>query len=82
LVFGVLNEGRKRYIGEEYDNMAIRAVKAVLAQIDKNGELQNTIFGTAIGHNLEFYKDVPRTSMPYGQAMAIMALGEILRRSI
>lgn len=80
--YGLLKARRKRYIGQEYDEMAMKAVKAVLAQIDDNGELQNTSFGTAMGQNLEFYKDVPRTSMPYGQAMAIMALGEFLRRSI
>lgn len=62
--------------------MAMRAVKAVLAQINKNGKLQNTSFGTAMGHNLEFYKDIPRTSMLYRQAIAIMALGEFLQRSI
>lgn len=28
---------------------------------------------------LQHYKDIPITSMPYGQAMAIMALVEFLR---
>jgi unsaturated rhamnogalacturonyl hydrolase len=73
---------RKRYIGREYEEMAIKAVKAVIAQIDENGELQNTSFGTGMGDSLQFYKDIPRTSMPYGQAMAIMALGEFLRKFI
>ncbi|KIM96045.1 glycoside hydrolase family 105 protein [Oidiodendron maius Zn] len=81
-VYGVLKARRKRYIGPEYDEMAIRATKAVLAQIDEKGELQNTSFGTGMGDSLQFYKDIPRTSMPYGQAMAIMALGEFLRRFI
>jgi unsaturated rhamnogalacturonyl hydrolase len=80
--YGVLKARRKHYIGPEYDDMAIRAVKAVMGQIDEKGELQNTSFGTAMGHTLQFYKDIPRTSMPYGQAMAIMALGEFLRRFI
>jgi unsaturated rhamnogalacturonyl hydrolase len=35
-----------------------------------------------MGDSLQFYKDIPRTSMPYGQAMAIMALGEFLRKFI
>jgi unsaturated rhamnogalacturonyl hydrolase len=62
--------------------MAIRAIKAIMDQIDEKGELQNTSFGTAMRDTLQFYKDIPRTSMPYGQAMAIMALGEFLRRFI
>jgi unsaturated rhamnogalacturonyl hydrolase len=80
--FGVLMALRKRYIGKEYEEMAIKAVKAVIAQIDEKGELQNTSFGTGMGDSLQFYKDIPRTSMPYGQAMAIMALGELLRKFI
>lgn len=73
---------RKRYIGKEYEEMAIKAIKAVLGQIDERGELLNTSFGTGMGDSLQFYKDIRRTSMPYGQAMAIMALGEFLRRFI
>lgn len=80
--YGVLKARRKRYIGTEYDEMAINAVKAVLGQIDEKGELQNTSFGTGMGDSLQFYKEIRRTSMPYGQAMAIMALGEFLRRFI
>jgi unsaturated rhamnogalacturonyl hydrolase len=80
--FGVLMALRKRYIEKEYEEMAIKAVKAVIAQIDEKGELQNTSFGTGMGDSLQFYKDIPRTSMPYGQAMAIMALGEFLRKFI
>ena len=57
----------------------MRAVKAVLAKVSEQGELMDVSFGTAMGHTLQHYKDIDRTSMPYGQAMAIMALGEFLR---
>ena len=57
-----------------------RAIKAVLESTDEKGELQNTSFGTGMGDSLDFYRRIPRTSMPYGQAMAIMALGEYLRK--
>ena len=80
--YGVLKARRKRYIGPEYDDMAVRAIKAVISQIDEKGELQNTSFGTSMGDSLQFYREIPRTSMPYGQAMAIMALGEFLRQFI
>jgi unsaturated rhamnogalacturonyl hydrolase len=50
-----------------------------MGDIDEQGELQNTSFGTGMGDCLDFYKQIPLTSMPYGQAMAIMALGEALR---
>lgn len=32
-----------------------------------------------MGHDLQHYKDIKLTSMPYGQSMAIMMLGELLR---
>ncbi|KAL2018598.1 hypothetical protein VTK56DRAFT_568 [Thermocarpiscus australiensis] len=77
--FGILKAQRKRYIGKEHEAVALRAVKAVLDNIDADGELLNTSFGTAMGATLQHYKDIPITSMPYGQAMAMMALVEFLR---
>ncbi|ROV87376.1 hypothetical protein VMCG_10749 [Cytospora schulzeri] len=62
-----------------YDAVAVKAIKAVLDNVDVDGELMNTSFGTAMGNTLQHYKDIPITSMPYGQAMAIMALVEFLR---
>jgi unsaturated rhamnogalacturonyl hydrolase len=77
--YGMLKARRRRYIGEKYQETAARAVRAVLDNITSNGELLNTSFGTGMGRDLQHYKDIPRTSMPYGQAMAMMALVEYLR---
>ena len=76
--YGILKAVRKRYIGREYRAVAEKAILAVLSAVDEKGELQNTSFGTPLGNDLEFYKQIPLTAMPYGQAMAIMALGEYL----
>ncbi|KAJ5667703.1 uncharacterized protein N7477_006273 [Penicillium maclennaniae] len=76
--YGLLKAVRKRYIGAKYKAVAEKAIAAVMKDIDQNGELHNTSFGTGMGDSLQFYKDIPLTSMPYGQAMAIMALGEYL----
>ncbi|KAJ5712333.1 hypothetical protein N7493_008801 [Penicillium malachiteum] len=77
--YGILKATRKRYIGPQYREVADKAIQSVIKYIDEKGELQNTSFGTGMGDCLQFYKDIPLTSMPYGQAMAIMALGEYLR---
>ena len=77
--YGILKAQRKRYIGPEYQEVALKAMKGVISNINPSGELQNVSFGTGMGDTLQFYKDIRRTSMPYGQAMAIMALGELLR---
>jgi unsaturated rhamnogalacturonyl hydrolase len=81
--YGMLKAVRKRYIsGAVYQESAVKAIKAVIERIDKDGELQEVSFGTAMGHDLQHYKDIKITSMPYGQAMGIMALGEYLRAFI
>lgn len=80
--YGMLKAVRKRYLSSQYSAPGNRAVSAVLKAIDDNGELEHTSFGTGMGNDLEFYKKIPLTSMPYGQAMAIMALAEYLRTYI
>ena len=77
--YGILKAARKRYIDRKYEAVAIKAVKAVIQRIDSNGELREVSFGTGMGADLQHYKDIPLTSMPYGQAMAMMMLGEVLR---
>lgn len=64
---------------DAYTTAALRALCAVIGQISPAGEVWNVSFGTAMGHNLQFYRDIPITSMPYGQALAMLALVEWLR---
>ena len=77
--YGILKSVRKRYIGPEFEEMGVRAVKAVLANIDAQGELKQVSFGTPVFADLDGYRKIPLTSMPYGQAMAILCLGEFKR---
>ncbi|OJJ50726.1 hypothetical protein ASPZODRAFT_126651 [Penicilliopsis zonata CBS 506.65] len=80
--YGILKAVRRRYLDARFRPVAEKAVLAVLGFVDEHGELQGTSFGTPMGHDLDFYKKIPLTAMPYGQAMAIMALGEYLRTYI
>ncbi|KAI9271487.1 glycosyl hydrolase [Phascolomyces articulosus] len=77
--YGILKSIRKRYIDPQYKEMALKAVKGVIDNISPEGELQNVSFGTPMGDTKQFYKEIPLTSMPYGQAMGIMCLVEFLR---
>ena len=77
--YGILKAVRRRYISPKYAAVAEQAIKSVLQDIDDKGEHKNTSFGTPMGDTVQFYKEIPITSMPYGQAMAIMALGEYAR---
>ena len=77
--YGILKAVRKGHLAARYTAVAERAVRAVVANISDDGELQQVSFGTGMGPDLDFYRDIPRTSMPYGQAMAILCLAEYLR---
>jgi unsaturated rhamnogalacturonyl hydrolase len=77
--YGILKSVRKGYIGREFAQMGVRAAQAVLANIDPTGELRNVSFGTPVFNDLDRYRKIPLTSMPYGQAMAILCLGELRR---
>jgi unsaturated rhamnogalacturonyl hydrolase len=77
--YGILKAVRKGYLDREYAAVAEKAIRAVISNISGDGELQQVSFGTGMGSDLDFYREIPRTSMPYGQAMAILCLAEYLR---
>ena len=80
--YGILKGVRKGYLEQRFEDVGVRAIKAVLADISDAGELRNVSFGTPVFDTLQGYKDIPLTSMPYGQAMAILALAEFSTRYI
>ncbi len=80
--YGLMKGIRKRYLPAEYLPVAERAVKGVIDNISPDGELQQVSFGTAMGSDLDYYRQIPLTSMPYGQAMAMLCLSEFLRSYI
>ena len=53
-----------------------RALAAVVANIGDDGVLQNVSYGTRMGHDLQFYRDIPIQPTGYGQALAILCLTE------
>ncbi|MFL6548821.1 MAG: glycoside hydrolase family 105 protein [Povalibacter sp.] len=77
--YGILKSVRKRYLPAEYLETGLAAIRGVLANIDQRGELQQVSFGTPVFNDLQGYRDIPLTSMPYGQALAILCLSEFKR---
>jgi unsaturated rhamnogalacturonyl hydrolase len=77
--YGILKAVRKRYVSAEYADAGEKAIRGIVANISPGGELLQTSFGTGMGSNLEFYRQIPLTSMPYGQAMGILCMTEYLR---
>lgn len=56
--YGILKAVHKRYIDQEYAEVAYKAIEGLLAQIDEKGEVQNVSVGTGMGDSLEFYKNI------------------------
>ncbi len=80
--YGILKAVRKGYLPAEYEAVGLRAARAVRAHINEAGELTQVSFGTPVFNTLQDYKDIPLTSMPFGQAMALLAMGELMFRFI
>jgi unsaturated rhamnogalacturonyl hydrolase len=57
----------------------LRALRAVLDNIDDTGTVANVSYGTRMGHDLQFYRDIPLRPTGYGQALAMLCLVEGLR---
>lgn len=76
--FGMLKAARCHYADPHYVTVAEKALKGLISRINQDGELTQVSFGTGMGKDLEFYRQIPLTSMPYGQAMAILCLVEYL----
>ncbi|MBK8458727.1 MAG: glycoside hydrolase family 88 protein [Phyllobacteriaceae bacterium] len=54
----------------------LRALAAVMANIDERGVVSNVSYGTRMGRDLQFYRDIPIQPTGYGQALAILCLTE------
>jgi unsaturated rhamnogalacturonyl hydrolase len=57
-------------------DVAIKGLQGAVACIQPDGEVANCSFGTGMGPDLQFYKDIRITPMPYGQALVMLALIE------
>ncbi|KAK7049642.1 hypothetical protein VNI00_005673 [Paramarasmius palmivorus] len=79
--YGIMKALRLRLVPKEerYVNAAKKAIAAVIDNITEDGELKLVSFGTPVFDDLDGYKKIPLTSMPYGQSLALLALTEYLR---
>ncbi len=76
--YGILKSIHKRYISQEYKDVAYKAIKGIVEEINEDGALQKVSVGTGMGDSLDFYKEIKITTMPYGQSLAVLCLAEFL----
>lgn len=77
--YGILKGVRLGILPESYREAGLRACSGVLARVDSSGTVGQVSYGTAMGHDLDFYKGIPVAQMPYGQSLTVLMLGEALR---
>lgn len=76
--YGILKAVRKRYLSKDYEQVARNAIEGILNEINEQGALEKVSIGTGMGDNLDFYREIDQTTMPYGQSLAILCLTEYL----
>ncbi|MBW4082450.1 glycoside hydrolase family 105 protein [Paenibacillus sp. S150] len=74
--YGILKAVRKGYLNQQYLPVGQKALRAVLRRIDANGVVQEVSYGTPVGNDAQFYKDIPVSPMTYGQALTLLILIE------
>ncbi|WP_088105496.1 glycoside hydrolase family 88/105 protein [Halalkalibacter urbisdiaboli] len=76
--YGILKSVHKRYISQEYKEVAHKAIQGLIKEINEEGTVQKVSVGTGMGDTLDFYKEIKITAMPYGQSLAVLSLSEFL----
>lgn len=74
--YGLLKAARQGLGDATWAEAGWRGVASVMANIDEGGTVQNVSYGTRMGHDLQFYRDIPIQPTGYGQALAILCLVE------
>ena len=66
-------------IDPAYQKCGEKALQAVLERIRPDGTVEQVSYGTPMGReSREFYKQIEIRPMPYGQALAMLFLLEVL----
>ncbi|TCT28928.1 glycoside hydrolase family 88/105 protein [Martelella mediterranea] len=74
-----LLKGARLGIGPQgWREAGLKALGVTLKNIRDDGIVENVSYGTRMGHDLQFYKDIPLQPTGYGQSMALLLLVEAL----
>ncbi|MDO5641161.1 MAG: glycoside hydrolase family 88 protein [Paracoccus sp. (in: a-proteobacteria)] len=77
--YGLMKGARLGLLGPDAAQAGARALDYVLGQIGPDGVVAGVSYGTRMGHDLQFYRDIPIQPTGYGQSLAILALVEALK---
>ncbi len=80
IAYGLMKAARMGRASPAAGAAGARGVDYVLGQIGPDGVVGGVSYGTRMGHDLQFYRDIPVQPTAYGQSLAILCLSEALNR--
>lgn len=78
IAYGILRGVEAGILTEDDKICATKALQAVWREIDAEGVVQGVSDGTPMGHDLDFYRKIPNLPTPYGQALVLLLLTDVL----
>lgn len=78
IAYGLMKAARLGRAGPRARVAGLRATGYVVDRIGEDGVVGGVSYGTRMGHDLQFYRDIPVQPTGYGQSMAILCLAEAL----
>ena len=77
--YGILKAINAGLIEDEYLEVAVKPLEKLIGFIDQEGLVHQVSIGTPMGETVEFYKQIGIEPMPYGQALMMLYLIELLK---
>jgi unsaturated rhamnogalacturonyl hydrolase len=77
--YGILKGVRLGFLPPSCRENGLRACEAVLSRVDETGSVTQVSYGTPMGQNLDFYRNIAVCPTAYGQSLTVLMLGEAQR---
>lgn len=78
IAYGLMKAARLGRLPPAARRAGLKGLDYVLGRIDGDGTVQGVSYGTRMGHDLRFYREIPLQPTGYGQSLAILCLSEAL----
>lgn len=78
IAYGLLKGIRMGLLDKENEFYAMNAANAVLAKIQDDGIVAGVSYGTGMGKDFDFYKNIKICPTAYGQGLALLMLTELI----
>jgi len=83
IAYGLLKARGLGLLDESFHETALKPLEKILSLIDEKGTVSQVSYGTPMGRiSKEFYKEIPLVKMPYGTALALLYISEVVHAAV